>query len=328
MGSNSSESITLGRPGRRFQRAVRVPILGLALLLAGSGGCSFRRMAVDNLGDALSGSGSTFAADDDPELVREAIPFGLKLMESLLTENPNHEGLLLAATKGFTQFAVGFIQQEAEILEDKDVQAAENKRNRARKLLLRARGYGLRGLELASPGFAAALKKNPKEAVAKLKFKDVSLLYWTTAAWGSAIGVSKQDPDLIADQVMVEAMIDRALALDETFDRGAIHGFLIAYEMVRQGGDGTPAARSLFHFNRAVALSKGLLAAPYVAYAESVAVQVQDVAQFKSMLHKALAIDPNAVPDSRLANLLLQERARWLLSRVDDLFLIPQDRKN
>ena len=39
-------------------------------------------------GDALAGTGSTFASDDDPELVGEAVPFGLKTMESLLAESP------------------------------------------------------------------------------------------------------------------------------------------------------------------------------------------------------------------------------------------------
>jgi predicted anti-sigma-YlaC factor YlaD len=57
--------------------------------------------------------------------------------------------------------------------------------------------------------------------------------------------------------------------------------------------------------------------------AESVAVQRQDEAQFKSSLERALAIDPDAKPEWRLSNLILQQRARWLLSRTDELFLSP-----
>jgi len=44
-----------------------------------------------------------FASDDDPELVREAVPFSLKLIESLLEQSPQHRGLLYAASSGFTQ---------------------------------------------------------------------------------------------------------------------------------------------------------------------------------------------------------------------------------
>jgi len=39
------------------------------------------------------------------------------------------------------------------------------------------------------------------------------------------------------------------------------------------------------------------------------------------MLKQAMAIDVSIRPGSRLANLVMQKRARWLLSRVDELFL-------
>src|SRR5512141_2634114 len=99
-------------------RALWLMMLCLAML---GSGCSLRRMAVNKVGDALAGSGTTFASDDDPELVKAAAPFSLKLMESLLNENPRHEGVLLAAASGFTQYGYAFVQQEADELEDKDL---------------------------------------------------------------------------------------------------------------------------------------------------------------------------------------------------------------
>ena len=67
----------------------------LALLLALSG-CSIKRMAMNEVGNALAGSGTSFASDDDPELVAEAIPFTLKLVESILEEVPDHKRLRTA----------------------------------------------------------------------------------------------------------------------------------------------------------------------------------------------------------------------------------------
>src|SRR5215472_2394517 len=121
--------------------------LSLVLLLAlvFTPGCSIRRIAVNKVGDALAGSGTTFASDDDPELVKAAVPFSLKLMEALLNESPRHEGLLLAATSGFTQYSYAFVQEDADETEDKDLAAAEEMRGRARRLYLRAHRYGLRG---------------------------------------------------------------------------------------------------------------------------------------------------------------------------------------
>src|ERR1035441_1129586 len=78
-------------------------ILIVALILS-SAGCSVKRIAVNKLGDALSSGGSSYESDDDPDLVADALPFSLKLIESLLAESPQHKGLLLAATSGFTQY--------------------------------------------------------------------------------------------------------------------------------------------------------------------------------------------------------------------------------
>ena len=291
---------------------------GLTLCLAT--GCSIRKMAVNQLGNALAGGGTTFSSDDDPELVKAAVPFSLKLMEALLAESPRHSGLLLAAASGFTQYGFAFVQQDADEAEGKDFAAAEALRVRAGKLYLRARDFGLRGLEVRHPAFAETLRKHPVQAVRQAEKADVPLLYWTAAAWGAAISVSKNNPDLIADQGLVGALMDRALELDESFDAGAIHSFLITYETVRKGGAGDPMTRARRHFERAMQLGGGTQAGPLVSFVEAVSIQQQNHTEFTTLLNQALQINPDARPESRLVNLVMQRRARWLLSRADELF--------
>jgi len=186
---------------------------------------------------------------------RRRPPF--KLLESLLAETPEHPGLLSAAASGVTQYAFAFVQQEADELEARDLAAAEALRARARRLYLRARNYGLRGLEVDHFGFPNAVRANPRAAVQAATEADVPLLYWTAAAWGAAISLSKDTPELVAQLPAMEALIDRALELDESFGRGAIHTFLVTYEMSRQGVRGDPAARARTHFARAMTLSEG-----------------------------------------------------------------------
>src|SRR5216684_3240802 len=102
--------------------------VGLACLLLAcfiGSGCSLRRYALNKAADALARSGSTFSIDDDPELIKAAAPFSLKLMESFLAENPRHTGLLAAAASGFTQYAFAFVQEEADEVEPADLAAAE-----------------------------------------------------------------------------------------------------------------------------------------------------------------------------------------------------------
>ena len=293
----------------------------LLFLVLGSAGCSVRRYAINKLGDALADTGTTFASDDDPELIRAALPFSLKLIESLLAESPRHQGLLLAAARGFTQYSYAFVQQEADETEPRDLAEAERLRVRARRLYLRAKDYGVRGLETQHRDFSSLLRQNPKSAVEQTSLADVPLLYWTAASWGAAIAVSKDNPELIADLPAVEALIDRALHLNEGYDSGAIHGFLITYEPSRPSGKGDPSERSRRHFERAIALSSGQLASPLVALAEAVSIGKQDRKEFESLLNRALAIQVDSKPEWRLENLVMQRRARWLLSRKDELFL-------
>ena len=283
-------------------------------------GCSVKRFAINKLGDSLAASGTTYAADNDPDLIKQAVPFSLKLIEGLLAESPKHEGLLFAAASGFTQYAFAFVQQEADLEEGTNLAAAGALRTRARRLYLRARDFGVRGLDVRHRTFSRELASDPIAAARLTDKADVALLYWTAAAWAAAIAVSKDNPDLIADQPAVEALIDRAFALDSDFDHGAIHGFLISYEPARQGAVGDPLARARLHFDREVALTKGQLASPFVSLAESVSVQRQDRPEFESLLNRALAINVDLRPEWRLQNLVLQGRARWLLAREDDLF--------
>jgi len=302
-----------------FQIQTIPSLLLTSLLLTG---CSINKMAVDSIGNALAGSSSSvFASDNDPELVREALPFTLKLMETLLAESPENTGLLLAACSGFTQYSYAFVEQDAQFLEDEDYRASEKGMDRARKLYLRARDYGLRSLDSVHPGFSSGLRTDPAATVAMATLDDVPLLYWTAASWASAISLSIDDPATISEMGLMEALIYRAYALNPDYDTGAIHSFLITYEMTKTGGDPTPEERARTHFAKAVALSDGLSAGPYLSLAESVSVPNQDRREFERLLNQALAIDPDAREDWRLVNLILQDRAHWLLDRSDRLFL-------
>ncbi len=292
----------------------------LALLV--SGGCSLRRVAVNSLAKALASAGDVYAADEDPELVRDALPFALKTIESLLAEQPEHRGLLLGACSGFTQYAYAFPETDAELVEASDYPRAQALRRRALALYLRARGYCLRGLEMDHPGIEGRLQRDPAGAVAGFRAAEVPLLYWTGAAWGAAIAAGKDRPALVADLPAVKALIERALALEEDFGGGALHAAMITLEGLPAAMGGS-AERARRHFERAVELGRGRDAAPYVALAESVAVPAQDRDEFEGLLARALNVDPDAEPRLRLQNLVAQRRARALQGRVEELFLEP-----
>jgi predicted anti-sigma-YlaC factor YlaD len=286
-------------------------------------GCSLERMATNRLGDVLAAGGTVYASDDDPELIEAATPFSLKLMESVLAGSPEHRALLATTAAGFTQYAYAFVHQEADAATLEDPEAAAAASMRARRLYLRARNYGLRGLDATHPGFSAGLATDPAATVSRATKADVELLYWTGVAWAAAIGFGKDDPALVADLDRVSILVDRARDLDESWGDGALHAFLITWEMVRPDSSGEREERARAHFERAIALSDGLSAGPWVAWAESVCLAHADRACFEESLQAALDIDPDARPATRLENLVMQRRARWLLAGIDRRILPP-----
>ena len=308
---------------RRSNTRLR-PVLGIAALssLVLTSACSVRTMAVNAVGNALAAGGSSWGRDDDPELVRDATPFALKTIESLLAQSPRHKGLLLAAASGFTEYAYAFVQSEADYTEGRDLAAATAMRARAGRLYRRALDYGLRGIEVDHPGFRESLRSDPVGACAAVRSKArVPLLYWTAMAWGAAISLAKEDPELAAGLPATEALVRRAIALDAGFGAGALYDFLIAYDGGRPASAGGSVERARVDLERALAFADGKRAAPLVTFAETVSVASQDRAEFKRLLTQALAVDVDRAPEHRLANLVAQKRARWLLARTDDLFI-------
>lgn len=285
-------------------------------------GC--RGIAMNLVSSAVAESGGGYASDDDPQLVGQAAPFGLKTMEGLLEQSPRHDGLLSALASGFTQYAYAFVQADADQADlDGKLEVARAGRDRARKLFLRARGYGLRGLEVRHEGLQAALLQGGdlRAALAQCRKRDVPLLYWTASAWALAISDGKGDMGLVAQLPTAVAMLERALALDEGWGEGALHEVFITLDGARGAAEGGGPDRARKHLERALELSHGQKLGPKVAYAEAILVQAQDRAQFTKLLEEVVRADAEAFVPYRLPNVLAQRRARALLAHADDLFL-------
>ena len=277
-------------------------------------------MATRSVANSLTSGPDVFGTDDDPELVRDALPFGLKTMESLLATLPEHEGLLLTLCKGYTQYAYAYVQSEGDVLVSSDYARATALHLRAFKLYQRARGYGLRALALRHPGIADSLRLAPDQAVAQLAARDVPALYWTAASWGSAISLGKDRPEMLADLPAIHALVGRGLQLDERYEGGAFHEAAILLDALPPAMGGSPdSARR--HFARAVELSHDFRPAPYLTLAQSVSVMQQDRTEFRRLLERVLAFDPDRDPSQRLVTIVMQRKARALLDHQDEYFI-------
>ena len=305
----------------RFTRAVR--LVTTLLVAAAFAGCSLRSMAVNAVMPTLANP-AVYLSEEDPEVARDALPFLLKTIESILDADPAQQDALLFANTGFLLYANAFLQADAALAEWDDYELASELNERARRMYLRARGYGLQNVEIDHPDIAARLLDDPQSAAAVFDVEDVESLYYLGGAWMLAISLGLDQPALVADLPAARALLDRALELDEDFERGALHSAFITLESVGEAMGGS-YARARDHFARAVELSDGQDAGPYLSLATGVAVAEENRAEFRELLETAIAIDPDEEPSNRLLNLIAQKRARVLLDHIDDLFFEPLD---
>jgi predicted anti-sigma-YlaC factor YlaD len=308
---------TRGEFADQSKRRILAVVCALTIL---SGCALVKRRAVSMVASTLASSGDVFTRDDDLELVGQAIPFGLKLYESLLESAPKNKDLLIATCSSFTQYGLAYLETEAlELGEAQHHDEVAHLNARALKLYLRARGYCLRAMEVRFPGIGPKLLADPTRALRAARKSDVFLLYWTAASWGSAIGLGVDKPELIVDMPVVRALADRALALDASWEHGTLQEMFISLESLPEALGGSPV-RAREHFARAIELQGGRSPGPYVALAIGIAMPAQDRAEFESLLKKALAIDPEQDPHNRLIILVQQRRARALLDHIDTMF--------
>jgi predicted anti-sigma-YlaC factor YlaD len=313
-------SVTAASPAT--VRAAR--LLAFAAVALFAAGCSINQLAVRAVGGMLAGGGDStvFTGDDDPELVGAALPFALKLYETLLDADRTNAPLSLATGKSFVMFANAFVQTPADQLPAQDVDRQVAMRARAKKLALRGREYILRGLELRRPGFRAALdSRGPEAAIALAKREDADYMYWAGVAWLAAFSADPFDFSLIITLPRAVGLLLKVESWDEAYGKGSLQEILVTFygSAPRDLGGSEEKARA--HFLKAIAISKGARAGPYLALATAVSVKRQDVGEFRDLLGKALAVDASADPSARLENTLAQRKARWLLDHEDELFL-------
>jgi tetratricopeptide (TPR) repeat protein len=304
--------------GRALGRTVLV--VGLSSVLSGCG--LIKGIAINNVASMLSESGTSVTSDNDPDLIEAAIPTTLKVYEGLLESIPKNTDLLMATCRLSTQYAYAFLQDKADRLGEQDHHdEVVELRDRALKMYLRGKGYCVRGLEETLHGITAQLAKDPDAAVKRLKDKkNVELVYWTAAAWGGAISLGRDKPDIIVDFPAMRALAERTLVLDDTWNKGAPHELMITLDSLPAALGGDPA-KAREEFKRAVALQHNLSPGPYVALALGVSQPAQDKKEFVDLLNQALAIDPAKDPDNQLVTLVEQRLARALLTQLDTRFV-------
>ncbi|MCP4217646.1 MAG: hypothetical protein GY765_23590, partial [bacterium] len=255
-----------------------------------------------------------------------ALPFAIKMYESLLASMPGHAGLQLQTGSLYVMFANAFIQTPAEMLPEIRDEEKEFQLMRAKNLYLRGRDIMMNGLDKRYPGFLYRIKKKKyAEALGPLKKKEIDFLYWSAAGWLAAFALEPFDMKLGMTIPGATAMMEHVRKLDPEYGNGAIHDFYVLFYGAMPDHMGGDFAKARESYKKAVEASGGRNTSPHLSLATTVSVQKQNIAEFKELLNQVLAIDPDSDPDNRLVNTINQRKAQWLLDHIADYFLEADD---
>ncbi len=193
---------------------------------------------------------------------------------------------------------------------------------------MRGCDYAVRGLGFEHEEFRGVILEDPEGVLAGMDVEDAPFLFFAAAGWAGAIASEPSNMARLAELKVAEAIMRKVLELDEDFGDGAVHEFFVTFDGSRSEAMGGSPVRAREHYRRALEISGGKKASPHVAIASTVAVREQDLEAFRDLLGKALAVDVDEVKKWRLANILAQRKAEFLLERIPDLFVEYEEEVN
>jgi hypothetical protein len=253
--------------------------------------------------DTLSAS---ILNQEDPDLVASGLPAYMLLVDGVIYQNPESENLLAVGAQLFSLYGSRFAPDSVG----------------AARLTSKARRYGQRSICLVHEP-ACSWEGLPYDdfvsQLAAVDPKQIDYLYAFAIGWLSYLDATSEDWTAVAELPWVEAAMQRALDMDESYGAGALHGYLGILNSLRPPALGGQPERAQRHFERAIELSGGRDLSIKVEYARRYARMM-----FEQELHDRLLTEvlnsPVDAAGYTLFNVLAKVEAEELLATSREYF--------
>lgn len=217
----------------------RLVILLLMSLLTGC--ASLISSATTRMADNIS---LAILNQDDPATVRDGAPAYLLMIDGLIEGDPGNTRLLLTGSRLYGSYTSAFIEDET----------------RAQRLAGKSLLYARRALCQENSEVCAASDGKLDQfgkALATTGKSGLATLYGYGVAWASWVQVNAEDWNAVADLSKVEALFERCIVLDETYDGGGAHVYLGVIKSLLPAAVGGKPELARQHFERALEISAG-----------------------------------------------------------------------
>jgi hypothetical protein len=149
--------------------------------------------------------------------------------------------------------------------------------------------------------------------------KKIDYLYAYAISWLSYLDATSDDWSAVAELPWVEAALERALELDESYEQGGLHAYVGILNALRPPALGGHPEIAREHFERAIELSAGRDLSTKVEYARRYARMVFDQELHDRLLTEVLAA-PTQAEGLTLFNVLAKQEAERLLATSREYF--------
>ncbi len=289
-------------------RLLIVPLMTAACIAVLSG-CSFRsKMVVWAARPIMNDVILSILSETDMDLARTGLEADLKLLEGMIRTRPDDRQLLVLAAQGFSGYAMMFLEN--------------SEPERARTFYERGREYGMLSLSLNVKELSSnnLTLMQFREAVRKLKRKDIPAAYWTAVAWLQRINLERTSTSSLAESHRATSLMEWVLEREPHFYYSGPLWFFGTYYASLPPLMGGSSQEALGFFERALDADGDHFLWGKLLFARYYAVQTLDKNLYVKLLNEVMEGSPNEPDELRLLNRIAAVKAEELLERVDEFF--------
>ncbi len=282
-------------------------LLTATLIILSLSACSMNKMMVDMSLPMIEGGIVAMNAEPDLQLAEDSMPANLSMLNGMLQLDPENIQLHTFAAQAYYGLSYGFN-------EDNDIERAERFYQRGLK-------HGIIALNLSGlKNIKSSTPDELEQQLKKLDKDDVAALFWTASNWAKWIDLNRDNTEGLLQLPKPTAMMQRILALDETFYYGSAHMYFGVYYGSRAPVLGGDYKKSRQHFDRAREITDNKLLVADLLQAQYLSRQMFDQNDFHQRLTKIVDAPEDLYPELTLLNQISKRKAKILLNKEKQWF--------
>ncbi|MCW9046437.1 MAG: TRAP transporter TatT component family protein [Gammaproteobacteria bacterium] len=300
---------------------MKLKLISLVIILASSQlftGCS---LSISNFSENIT---KAVKSNNDIETVKQALPAYLILLDGLIENDPEDEGLLLASSNLMNAYA-SLISADIEMLVN------ENDKNLfyKKKLLRQQKNLTYKSLQRVSKAICIYDEKlcdltNLKyddfyERMKIIDEDDINIIYMLGKSWAAWLQTNTEDWNAMAQLPQINLIMQKVISYDETWDNGGAHMYLGVLNSFIPATLGGNPELGKGYFETAIKLSNDENQMVKVLYAEYYARLTFDEVLHEKLLSEVLSFK-NSPPEYILINTIALQKANALLATSKEYF--------